>query len=160
MELLGAHVVFPITTVTQGIEGKQNEKKKNFLNNRSLKLINAQKVVWRWKALQLSVINSGVTLLLIINNNNATERATCKELKILLKYESLICSDILNGKSEAWRAVTTCSGKVLNTAAEETAIQIPDRCFTGWTPAACSPALEALCSRVQPLTSLELHSSV
>lgn len=89
---------FPRYRCNAGNWGKQNEKKKYVLNNRSLKLINAQKVVWRWKALLLSVINSGVTPLLIINNNNATEHATCKDLKILLKYESQVCSDSLNGK--------------------------------------------------------------
>lgn len=106
---------FPHYPWNAGNWGKQNEKKKDFLNNGSLKLINAQKVVWRWKALLLSVINSGVTLLLIINNNNATEHATCKDLKILLKYESPIYSDILNGRNEAWRDATTCSSKALNT---------------------------------------------
>lgn len=40
----------------------------------------------------LSVINSGATLLLIINNNNSTKHVTCKDLKLLLKYESLIYS--------------------------------------------------------------------
>lgn len=89
---------FPHYSCNTGNWGKQNEQKKYVLNNRSLKLINAQKVVWRWKALLLSVINSGVTPLLIINNNNAMEHATCKVFKILLKCESQICSDSLNGK--------------------------------------------------------------
>lgn len=47
----------------------------------------------------LSVINSGVTPLLIINNNNSTEHETCKDLKLLLKYESLIYS---HRKWEEW----------------------------------------------------------
>ena len=90
------------------------------------------------------------------------ERATCKDLKILLKYESLIYSDILNGKNEAWRHVTTCLSEVLNTEVEEskTAVQISDLHFTGLTPADCSPAVQTLCSEVRPLTFLELHRSV
>lgn len=146
---------FPHYPCNAGNWGKQHKKKKDVLSNRSLKLINVQKVVWRWKALLLSVINSGVTPLLIINNNNATEHATCQDLKILLKYESLIYSDILNGKNKAWRDVTTCLSKALNTEVEEskTAIQISDLGFTGLTPADCSLAMQTPCSSAQPLTS-------
>lgn len=96
---------FPHYPRNPGNGGERNDTKKDALNIRSLKLINAQKVVWRWKALLLSVINSGVTPLLIINNNNATEHATCKDLKVLLKYELLIYSDITNGKNETRRDI-------------------------------------------------------
>lgn len=115
-------------------------------------------MVWRWKALLLSVINSGATLLLIINNNNAMEHATCKDLIMLLKYELLIYSDIWNGRDEAWRHGTTCLIKVFNTQVEESkaAIQVPELHLTGVTPEGCS----GLCSTLQPLPSLQLHRGV
>lgn len=116
------------------------------------------KVVWRWKALLLSVISSGAMPLLIINNNNAMEHATCKDLIMLLKYESLIYSDIWDGRDEAWKHGRTRLIKVFNTQVEESkaAIQIPDLHFTGITPEGCS----GLGSTVHPLPSPQLHRGV